>query len=161
LFAAAALMAERLGHAVRMVIVPASNVFDAVAETAARLKVSDIHVGESETLAADDQARLLGEAWERTPRSADLDVRLGIHPSSGGTAVYHLGAHAPSLSSDDLHLIHAIWLDAVKSIGPHVHHRDVVRAALTHMQEQLSNEGPPRDEALDIIRRTAHPAEEL
>jgi magnesium transporter len=161
LFAAAALMAERLGHAVRLVIVPASNVFDAVAETAARLKVSDIHVGESETLAADDQARLLGEAWERTPRSTDLDVRLVIHHSSGGTAVYHLGAHAPSLSSDDLHLIHAIWLDAVKSIGPHVHHRDVVRAALTHMQEQLSNDGPPREEALDFIRRTAQPAEEL
>jgi magnesium transporter len=161
LFTAAALMAERLGHAIRFLIVPASNVFDAVADTAARLRVSDIHVGESETLAAGDQARLLGEAWERTPQSAELDVRLVIHHSSGGTAVYHLGAHAPSLSSDDLHLIHAIWLDAVKSVGPHVHHRDVVRAALTHMQEQLNSEGPPRDSALDIIRRTAHAAEEL
>jgi len=161
LFTAAALMAERLGHTIRLLIVPASNVFDAVAETASKLGVSDIHVGESETLAADDQARLLGEAWERTPHAADLDVRLVIHHGSGGTAVYHLGAHAPSLTSDDLHLIHAIWLDAVKSVGPHVHHRDVVRAALTHMQEQLSNEGPPRDAALDMIRRTAHPAAEL
>jgi magnesium transporter len=161
LFTAAALMAERFGHAIRLLIVPANNVSDAVAEAAARLRVSDIHVGESETLAADDQARLLGEAWERTPRSAEVDVRLVIHHSSGGTAVYHLGAHAPSLSSDDLHLIHAIWLDAVKSLGPHVHHRDVVRAALTHMQEQLSNEGPPRDSALEMIRKTAHPSEEL
>jgi magnesium transporter len=161
LFTAAALMAERLGHAIRLVIVPASNVSEAVAQTAARLRVSDIHVGESETLAADDQARLLGEAWERTPHPMDLDVRLVIHHSSGRTAVYHIGAHAPSLSSDDLNLIHAIWLDAVKSVGPHVHHRDVVRAALTHMQEQLSNDGPPRESALDMIRRTAHPAEEL
>jgi len=161
LFTSAALLSERLGHAIRLLIVPAGNVFDAVAATAARLRVSDIHVGESETLAAADQARLLGEAWERTMRPADLEVRLVIHHSSGGTAVYHLGAHAPSLSSDDLHLIHAIWLDAVKSIGPHVHHRDVVRAALTHMQEQLSSAGPPRDAALDFIRRTAHPAEEL
>ena len=161
LFTSAALIAERFGHAIRLLIVPASNVFDAVAATAAKLHVSDIHVGESETLAAADQARLLGEAWERIHRPVDLDVRLVIHHSSGGTAVYHLGAHAPSLSSEDLHLIHAIWLDAVKSVGPHVHHRDVVRAALTYMQEQLSNEGPPRDAALDIIRQTAHPAEEL
>jgi magnesium transporter len=161
LFTAAALTAERLGHAIRLLVVPANNVFDAVAETAAKLRVSDIHVGESETLAAADQARLLGEAWERAPRPVDADVRFVIHHGSGGTAVFHLGAHAPSLNAQDLHLIHAIWLDAVKSLGPHVHHRDVVRAALTHMQEQLSNEGPPRDSALDIIRRTAHPAEEL
>ena len=28
-------------------------------------------------------------------------------------------------------LIHRVWLDAVKAVGPHVHHHDVVRAALT------------------------------
>jgi magnesium transporter len=155
------MLAERQGRAVRLLIVPAGNVFDAVAGTAARLRSSDIHVGESETLTAHDQARLLGEAWERTPKPEPLDVSLVIHHSSGGTSEYRLGAHSPSLTSDDLHLIHAIWLDAMKAIGPHVHHRDVVRAALTHMQEQLDHEGPGRDAALDSIRRTAHPAEEL
>jgi magnesium transporter len=161
LLTAAAMLAERQGRAVRLLIVPAGNVFDAVAGTAARLRSSDIHVGESETLTAHDQARLLGEAWERTPKPEPLDVSLVIHHSSGGTSEYRLGAHSPSLTSDDLHLIHAIWLDAMKAIGPHVHHRDVVRAALTHMQEQLDHEGPGRDAALDSIRRTAHPAEEL
>ncbi len=131
------------GRAVRLLIVPAANVFDAVAETAVRLPSSDVHVGESETLAADDQARLLGEAWEHDAEGREpLDVRLVIHHSSGGTAVYHLGAHAPALNADDLHLIHPLWLDVTKAIGPHVHHRDVVRAALTHMQEQLEPEGP-------------------
>jgi magnesium transporter len=75
--------------------------------------------------------------------------------------VYRLGAHSPALTNDDLHLIHTIWLDAMKAIGPHVHHRDVVRAALTHMQEQLDHEGPGREAALDRIRRMAHPADEL
>jgi hypothetical protein len=49
----------------------------------------------------------------------------------------------------------------MKAIGPHVHHRDVVRAALTHMQEQLDHEGPGSEAALDMIRRMAHPADEL
>jgi magnesium transporter len=161
LLTAAAMLAERSGRAVRLLIVPAGNVFDAVADTAARLRSSDIHVGESETLTARDQARLLGEAWERAPKPEPLDVHLVIHHSSGGTAVYQLGAHAPAFTSDDLHLIHTIWLDAMKAIGPHVHHRDVVRAALTHMQEQLDHEGPGRDAALDMIRRSARPADEL
>jgi magnesium transporter len=146
---------------VRLLIVPAATVSDAVAETAVRLRTSEIHVGESETLPAADQARLLGAAWERVPRPEPLDVRLVIHHSSGGSAVYQLGAHTPTLNADDLNLIHAIWLDVVKTVGPHVHHRDVVRAALTHMQEQLNTEGPGRDAALELIRHTAHPADEL
>jgi magnesium transporter len=161
LLTAAAMLAERQGRDIRLLIVPATNVVDAIAETAARLRSSDVHVGESETLTARDQARLLGEPWERTPKPEPLDVRLHIHHSSGGTAVYQLGAHSPALTNDDLHLIHSIWLDAVKAIGPHVHHRDVVRAALTHMQEQLDQEGPGRDAALDMIRRMVHPADEL
>ena len=52
-----------------------------------------------------------------------------------------------------------MWLDAVKAIGPHVHHHDVVRAALTQMEHQLS--GPQRDEALGTIRQVARPADEL
>ncbi len=52
-----------------------------------------------------------------------------------------------------------MWLDAVKAVGPHVHHHDVVRAALTQMEQQLS--GPQRDEALGTIRQVARPADEL
>ncbi len=161
LFLGAALMAERQGRVVRLLIVPARGVFDAVAATAARLRVSDIHVGESETLAADDQARRLGDAWERADVHEPVDVRLVVHHSSGRSAVYHLGAHAPALTTEDLHLLHKIWLDVTNAIGPHVHHRDVVRAALTHMQEQLSHPGPERDAALDGISRTAQAADEL
>ena len=52
-----------------------------------------------------------------------------------------------------------MWLDAVKAVGPHVHHHDVVRAALTQMQQQL--DGPNRDQSLAAIRQVARPAEEL
>jgi magnesium transporter len=159
LFMAVVGLAERYGRPVRLLIVPASNVFDAVAQTVVRLHSSEVYTGESETLSADDQARLLGEAWERASKTEQFDVRFLIYHSSGRTAVYHLGAHAPDLSTDDLNHIHSLWLDAVKAIGPHVHHHDVVRAALTHMEQELR--GPNRDAALDLVRQVAKPADEL
>jgi magnesium transporter len=152
-------LAERVGRPVRLLIVPARNVVDAIVGTVIRLRSSDIYVGESSTLSAADQARLLGEAWERAEKPEALDVRLVIYHRSGRADTYHLGAHPPSLTSADLDLIHRLWLDAVKSVGPHVHHHDVVRAALIQMEHQLT--GNQRDEAVAAIREVARPAEEL
>ena len=159
LLSAVVAVAEREALPVRLLIVPGISVFDAVVETALRLASAEIHVGESATLSADDQARLLGDAWERAPHAPDLDVRLVVHHPRGGTAAYHLGAHAPALKPKDFDLIHRIWLDAARTVGPHVHHRDVVRAALTLMEQQLS--GSDRDAALQAVRDTARPADEL
>jgi len=152
-------LAERVGRPVRLLIVPARNVVDAIVSTVIRLRSSDVYVGESSTLSAEDQARLLGEAWERADKPEALDVRVVICHRSGRAHTYHLGAHPPSLTSGDVDLIHRLWLDAVKNVGPHVHHHDVVRAALTQMERQLT--GPQRDEALATIQEVARPAEEL
>ncbi len=152
-------IAERRNRPVRLLIVPARNVVDAIVATVLRLRSSDVYVGESSTLSAADQARLLGDAWERAEKPLPLDVRLVIHHRSGRAETYLLGAHPPALTPGDLSLIHRVWLDAVKAVGPHVHHHDVVRAALTQMEKQLT--GPERDEALAAIRETARPADEL
>ena len=136
----------------RLLIVPAHDVFDAIAATIVRLRSSEVYVGESTSLSADDQARLLGEAWERAEKT-EPDVRLVIYHHSGRTAAYHLGAHPPSLTPADLDLIHRLWLDASKAIGPHVHHHDIVRAALIQMEQQLT--GPQREDALAAIRQVA------
>jgi magnesium transporter len=152
-------VAERVGRPVRLLIVPARNVIDAIVATVMRLRSSDVYVGESSSLSVADQARMLGEAWEQTDKPEPLDVRLVIHHRSGRADSFHLGAHPPSLSAGDLDLIHRVWLDAVKSVGPHVHHHDVVRAALTQMEHQLT--GPQRDDALAAIREMARPADEL
>jgi magnesium transporter len=151
--------AEREGHVVRLMIVPGVNVFDSLVDTALRLRSSEIHVGESETLSADDQARLLGEAWERAEKSSPIDVRLVVHHPRGGAAAYHLGAHAPALRPEDFEHIHRLWLDVVRAVGPRVHHRDIVRAALMHMEQDLN--GPNRDGVLQILRETARPADEI
>jgi len=152
-------LAERHNRQVRLLIVPTQNVFDAAVATILRLQSSEVFVGESVTLSADEQAHQLGLAWEHAEKPETLNVRLVIYHNSGRTDVYHLGAHPPSLTPGDLELIHRLWLDAVKAIGPHVHHHDVVRAALTQMDQQLN--GPMRDEALEGIRQTARPADEL
>ena len=159
LFAKIVALGEHHSRPIKLMIVPAHNVFDAVVATAIRLKSSDIFVGESATLTSADQARLVGEAWEEAAKPEGLDVRLVIYHHSGRTDTYHLGAHPPALGPGDLDLIHRVWLDAKKAIGPYVHHHDVVRAALTQMEQQLS--GPQRDEALAAIRRVARPADEL
>ena len=152
-------VAERQGRSVRLLIVPAHNVFDAIVSTILRLRSSDVHVGESATLSADEQARLLGEAWEKAAKPEPLDVRLVVYHRSGRTDSYHLGAHPPSLTAADLDQIHRLWLDVTKAIGPHVHHHDVVRAALRQMEQQLN--GPQREEALGVVRQIARLADEL
>ena len=141
--------AEREGRAVRLMIVPGVNVFDSVVETALRLESAEIHVGESETLSADDQARLLGDAWERASKPSAVDVRLVVHHPRGSTAAYHLGAHAPALRPEDFEHIHRLWLDVVRAVGPSVHHHDVVRAALNHMEQRTerSQTARPRSQA--------------
>src|SRR5262249_11198080 len=103
LFTDAAMLAERSGRRLQLLILPASNVFEAIAVAAARLGSAAVYVGESETLTGADQARLLGEAWERVPPPKPSDVRLVVRHGSGRTDIYHMGAHAPALTSDDLH----------------------------------------------------------
>ena len=159
LLSAVVALAERQGRAIRLLIAPGVNVFDTVAETALRLQSAEIHVGESETLPTQEQARLLGEAWERASGPKPLGVRLVIHHPTGTTASYQLGAHAPAFDAGDLDLIHKLWLDVVSAVGPHVHHRDVVRAALKHMDNELN--GPDREAALGLVRETARPGDEL
>jgi magnesium transporter len=151
--------AERYQRPVRLLIVPARNVFDAIVDAILRLQASEVYVGESVTLSSEAQARLLGEAWERSPKSQDHDVHLIIFHSTGRSDTYHIGVHAPALTSRDLDLIHRLWLDASKSVGSHVHHHDIVRAALNQMADQLK--GPGREDTLRAIQQVAKPAEEL
>jgi len=159
LFSQVTALAEQFGQMVHLSVVPAHNAFDAVIAAVVRERSSEVHVGESVTLSADEQARQLGEAWERAAKTAALHVRLVVHHRSGGTQSYFLGAHAPTLSESDLDLIHHLWLDAAKSVGSHVHHHDIVRAALNQMSQQLNS--PNRQDALGAIREVARPAEEI
>jgi len=153
LFTKVVAIAERKGRPVKLLVVPSSNVFDAVAQTAVRLSSSEIVLGDSAKFAASEQARLLGEAWERVEHSDKLRTRLVAYKLSGELQTYQLGPHAPTLTADDLDLIHRMWLEAVAEVGIEVHHRDVVRVALEKLRREM--QGGNRTAALDLIRRQA------
>jgi len=150
LFTRVVAVAERQGRPVKLLVVPAGNVFDAIAQTAVRLASSQIILGDSAKFSAADQARLLGQSWERIEGSDQLRTRLLAYKLNGEIQNFQLGPHAPTLTLEDLDLIHKLWLDAVGTVGLDVHHRDVVRAALEAFEKDLK--GGSRSRALARIK---------
>ena len=122
-----------------------------IAQTAFRLHSSEIAMGESATMPAREQARLVGDAWDRIPGSRARQVRLVVYCSDNRRDTFSLGVHAPELTDKDVELIHELWLDAYKTIGPQVHHRDIVSAALRELAAGLSAER--RDEMLTRLKQ--------
>ena len=68
---------------------------------------SDVYVGESATISSAEQARLLGEAWERAVMP-DIQVRLVVFHLTGRYDLYPIGPHAPELCPRDFELIHTL-----------------------------------------------------
>jgi amino acid transporter len=155
LFTKVVAVAERHGRPVKLLVVPSSNVFDAISQTAVRLSSSEIVLGDSAKFGASDQARLLGEAWERVEHSEQQHTELVTYKLSGQVQKYLLGPHAPDLTADDLNLIHHIWLDAIDAAGDEVHHRDVVRVALERLHEDMS--GKRRSEVVAALESRRPP----
>jgi amino acid transporter len=153
LFTKVVAVAERQGRPVKLLVVPSTNVFDAVAQTAVRLASAEIVVGDSAKFDTAEQARLLGEAWERVEGSSKLRTRLLTYKKGGEVQSYLLGPHLPTLSRADLDLIHRLWLETVSEVGIDLHHRDVVRVALEDLRARLK--GKSRAEALSRLRRQA------
>jgi hypothetical protein len=140
LFTKVVSVAEREGRPVRLLIVPSADPYSAIAQTVFRLNSSEIAMGESANVPAREQARLVGEAWDKIPGTRARHVRMVVYCADGRRESFYLGVHAPELAEADLALIHELWLDAYRSIGPQVHHRDIVAAALRELAGALSTE---------------------
>ncbi|MFY9572907.1 MAG: APC family permease, partial [Blastocatellia bacterium] len=138
LFTRVVSLAEKHGRPVELVIVPATNVFDAVAQTALRLDSAVLVAGLSSKMTAQEQARELGRAWERLPEKPRRQVTFKVIEPNGVEHVFYLGAHPPHLTEEDVNLIHKLWVQ-VSSIPSRrkVHHRDVVRVALDRLERDL------------------------
>lgn len=150
LFTRVVALAERHGKPVELVVVPATNVPDAVAQTALRLDSAEIVAGPSSKASVHEQAREMGRAWERLPEQARRQVRIRIAEPSGRDQCFYLGAHAPDFTEDDVNLIHKIWLDVSKVPARRkVRHRDVVRVALDRLERDLRGKS---DVMLDFYR---------
>lgn len=138
LFTRVVALAEKHGKPVELVIVPATNIFDAVAQTGMRLDSAVLVAGLSSKMTAQEQARELGRAWERLAEKPRRQVTFKVIEPGGVEHVVHLGAHAPHLTEEDVNLIHKLWIQ-VSSVPSRrkVHHRDVVRVALDRLERDL------------------------
>ncbi|HTC78810.1 MAG TPA: APC family permease, partial [Terriglobales bacterium] len=143
-------LAERAGKTVDLIVVPGLDPFDAMVQTAAKLKASRLVTGVSEKMDSDELARRIGLAWEKLPEprhAFSLEIITPDRPS-----VYvNLGPHPPRLWPEDLDRAHDIWLGLQENFGSRLHHRDVVGVALRRLQRDL--ESDRKDEALGDLGR--------
>ncbi|MFL6214367.1 MAG: APC family permease [Blastocatellia bacterium] len=151
LFTRVVALAEKHGKPVDLLIVSATNVFDAVAQTAVRLDSAQIIAGLSAKMTAQDQSRELGRAWERLVEKPRRQVEFSVAGPGHQEHTVYLGAHAPGLTDEDLSLIHEIWLQVSQvPARQRVHHRDVVRVALERLKRDLKGRA---DVMLDFYKQ--------
>jgi amino acid transporter len=139
LFTAAVAVAEKEGKPASLLVVPTTDVFDAIVVTAARLDSSRIVCGLSNKLTTDEQAKLTGDAWERLPEPRPR-LALEIHAPNGSVHEYPLGPHTPRLRPQDLELMHKVWLDITSDPRyAGAHHYHIVALALEELQRELNS----------------------
>jgi amino acid transporter len=140
LFTAAVAVAEKEGKPISLLVVPATDVFDAIMVTAQRLDSTRVVCGLSNKLTADEQAKLTGDAWERLPEPRPRLI-LEVCAPDGTIREYALGPHTPRMRPQDVELMHRLWLTITsdpKYAGAHHYH--VVALALEELQHELNTE---------------------
>ena len=145
-------MAEKEGKPVELLVVPAVNPFDALAQAANSLRASRLVTGVSARMTSEELARRIGLAWESLPEprhSFSLEVISPDRPP----AYVNLGPHPPRLWPEDVDLLHELWLKLSKSesLGSRLHHRDVVGAALRRLQQDLAAQD--HDGVIDAVQK--------
>ena len=140
LFTKAVSVAESFGKKVSLLVVPAGDVFAALAQGANSLEVDSVVSGLSSSMTAEDQAFHLGQAWEALPEPKRQFNFFVISPS-GETKVFYIGPHAPALSPDDVQLVHRLWLNMRRDPSVQdLHHSDIITYALTRLAGQYARE---------------------
>jgi amino acid transporter len=140
LFTAAVAVAEKEGKPISLLVVPASDVFEAIMVTAQRLDSIRVVCGLSNKLTSDEQAKLTGDAWERMPEPRPR-ITLEVCAPDGTVREYAIGPHTPSLRPQDVELMHKLWLNITtdpKFAGAHHYH--IVALALEELQRELTTD---------------------
>src|SRR6266567_4116723 len=152
LFSKVVALAEKAGKTVHLLVVPSSDIFQAIALTAARLATRDIIAGRSSWMTPEQQAKNLGEAWERLPNKPHQRVRFRVIGAGDEIRDFYLGAHAPDLTNEEIQFIHQLWLDVTHEHGlENVRHKQIVVAALVRLADELN--GERRKQVLDFLHK--------
>jgi amino acid transporter len=153
LFTRAVSVAENFGKHVSLLVVPAGDVWSAIVQTAINLESSAVVSGLSSKMTAAEQAFQLGRAWESTPEPKRQFVFQVVHPDLK-VDTFHIGPHTPSLKSEDVHLVHRLWLNITRETGlDKLHHHDILTEALTRFARDYA--GRDREDILRELRKTS------
>jgi hypothetical protein len=139
-FTKAVAVAESFGKKVSLLVVPAGDVFAALVQGANSLEMDSVVSGLSTKMTAEDQAFHMGQAWEALPEPKRQFNFYVIDPA-GEVKVFFIGPHAPTLSPDDVQLVHRLWLNMRRDPSvPDLHHSDIITYALTRLAGQYARE---------------------
>jgi amino acid transporter len=139
LFSQALSMAEKRGKSIRLAVVAANDLWDGILRAASSLQSSTIVVGSSSKWQSEEQARQIGDGWERLP-DPKPQFNLEVHLPNGDKVYKVLGPHAPNLTANEVNLLHRLWLRFSDSVAPEeLHHHDVVHFALEELQKELED----------------------
>ena len=132
-------LAEKAGKHVELMVVPGSDPYEAVVQTAARLQSSRIVMGLSPKLTPSEQGAQVGRYWEQLPEprpSLSLEIVL---ENQKDIVFFNLGPHPPRLWPEDIDLAHRLWLE-LSAMGPgsKLHHRDIIGVALRRMKRGVA-----------------------
>ncbi|HMI50720.1 MAG TPA: APC family permease [Candidatus Saccharimonadales bacterium] len=137
LFSQALSMAEKRGKSIRLAVVAANDLWDGILRAGQSLQSSTIVVGTSSRWMNEEQARTIGDAWEKLGDQKP-QFNLEIHFPNGDKVYKVLGPHAPNLTANEVNLLHRLWLRFSDVLAPQeLHHHDVVHFALEEVQKEL------------------------
>ncbi len=161
LFTKVVSLAEKAGKHVELLTLPGRDEPSALVIAAQQLGASRIAMAQAPTLSPDEQARLIGQAWEQLPAPRPA-LSLEIIPADGPSHIYSLGPHQPRLWPSDVDLVHQIWQELADrpGVGGRLHHRDIVSVALRRFEQQLHSK-QYTDVVADVereLRRDRHEA---
>ncbi|HYH01233.1 MAG TPA: APC family permease [Terriglobales bacterium] len=151
LFTRAVAIAEKYGKHVSLLVVPARDVWSAIVQTANQLESSAVVAGLSSKMTAQEQAFRLGRAWEEAPEPKRQFIAQIVRPDLH-VETFRIGPHTPAMRTEDVHLVHRIWLHITREPGlEKLHHSDIVSLALTRFARDFG--GHSREEILKDLRR--------
>lgn len=150
LFTKAVSIAEGYGKTISLLVVPARDVFSAIVQTANAMESAAVVSGLSSKMTGEEQAFRLGQAWEAMPEPKRQFVFqvVGINNS---VETFRIGPHTPTMKSEDVHLVHKIWLDIKRQQGTdEIHHSDIVTLALTRLARDYNLD---KDDVLKNLKK--------
>jgi amino acid transporter len=152
LFTKAVSIAEGYGKTISLFVVPARDVFSAIAQTANSLDSSAVVSGLSSKMTSEEQAFRLGQAWEAMPDPKRQFVFHVVKPDNL-VDTYRIGPHTPTMKAEDVRLVHKLWLDLKRYQGTEdIHHSDIVTLALTRLARDYNLD---KEDLLKNLKRIA------